>query len=280
MDEFLMVADAIFLEGHLNNLALQANEFDAPAPDQQSLSGCLLTEDEEGNMPCQIQQISLEGLTIAEAWRANATTNDMENLVVRVEPNTDTLSMPFCMLPVYHGTDWKIKDSEGVIHDPRNGILRPAVSSNQVALERWALAVVWTGFSPLRCFLWAAFKGEVLHQIPTGSIKAKLQRSWNCLTSVSGSGSPPSPHTHTGVMLFKFRLSLPSAFGQTYYVMPKGREAEWDCICKTHNEVRSHGEVSTLVKSLWDHFTPIHGGTLQTWQHALHCHEFGDQLNI
>jgi hypothetical protein len=35
--------------------------------------------------------------------------------------------------------------------------------------DRWALRVVWTGFSPLRCFLWAAFKAEVLHQIPTGT---------------------------------------------------------------------------------------------------------------
>ncbi|KAK3358731.1 hypothetical protein B0T25DRAFT_531028 [Lasiosphaeria hispida] len=349
MDEFLAVADAVFSEGHLNNLALQANKFDAvsgfsalsdcfmssrpatdsikdiiwaiaahaaaqsaeeiigpnqssassgtndtpgqqqppplpetaqPAPDQQSSSGRLLTEDEEGNMPCRIQQISLEGPTIAEAWRANATTNDMENLAVRVELNTDPSSMPFRALPVYHGTDWIIEDSERAIHDPRNGILRPTVNHNQVAPDRWALAVVWTGFSPLRCFLWAAFKAEVLHQIPTGTVKAKLQHSWNCLTSASGSGSPPSPHTHTGVTLFKFRPSLPSAFGQTYYVMPKGREAEWERICRTHNEVRSDGEASTLVKRLWDHFTPIHGGTLQTWPHALHCHEFGDQLTM
>jgi len=60
--------------------------------------------------------------------------------------------------------------------------------------DRWALRVVWTGFSPLRCFLWAAFKAEFLHQIPTGTVEAKLQtallelpgfRVWVRLSSVA-----------------------------------------------------------------------------------------------
>ncbi|KAK0611374.1 hypothetical protein B0T14DRAFT_530247 [Immersiella caudata] len=107
-----------------------------------------------------------------------------------------------------------------------------------------------------------------------------MERSWNCPTSPSRPGSHSSAHTHTGLTLFKFRPSLPSAFAQTHYVMPKGREADWDRLCKTYDlEVSSHPS-ATLPKRLWDHFAPIHGGKLQTWPHTLHCHEFGGQLSM
>jgi len=247
-------------------------------PGQQAASGCLpIQSGSEVNMPCRIQQIDLEGPSIAEAWRANATTNAMENLALSVGSDTDPSSMAFRALPVYHGTDWPVEDDEGAVLDPREGLLLPFASRNQVAPKWWALPVIWTGFSPLRCFLWAAFKGEVLHQIPTGSIKAKLERSWNCR---------PSSHTHSGVTLFKFRPSLPSAFDQTNYVMPKGREAEWERICRIHDmggpapTPPSYSEAAPLVKHLWDQFSTIHGGVLDTWPNALHCHEFGPQLTM
>ncbi|KAK3364288.1 hypothetical protein B0T25DRAFT_529720 [Lasiosphaeria hispida] len=230
--------------------------------------------------PCRIQQISLEGPTIAEAWLANATTNAMENLALSVGPDADPSSMAFRALPVYHGTDWEIEDNEDTIDDPQRGRLARFVSRNQVAPNRGGvLSVVWTGFSPLRCFLWAAFKAEVLHQVPTETVKDKLECSWNCAPSMSGSSSP---HTHSGVTLFKFRPSLPSAFDQTHYVMPKGREAEWERICSNHS-VRiwtPSAEVASHVTHLWDQFSTIHGGALDTWPNTLHCHEYGPQLNM
>ena len=251
-------------------------------PGQQSSSGRLPVGPGEVDIPCRIQQIELEGPTIAEAWRANATTNAMENLALSVGSDTDPSSMAFRALPVYHGTDWMVEDNEHARNDPRGGRLEPSVSRNQVAPDRWALAVIWTGFSPLRCFLWAAFKAEVLHQVPTGTVKAKLERSWSCPPSTSGSSSS-SLHTHSGVTLFKFRPSLPSASDQTHFVMPKGREAEWERICRIHDfggRTPPDWEAAALVKHLWDQFSTIHGGTLDTWPNALHCHEFGPQLNM
>ncbi|KAK3343450.1 hypothetical protein B0T25DRAFT_554354 [Lasiosphaeria hispida] len=234
------------------------------------------------DIPCRIQQIDLEGPTIAEAWCANATTNAMENLALSVPSDANPSSMAFRALPVYHGTDWPVEDNEYIRDDPQRGLLTPHVCPNQVAPTSGAvLQVVWTGFSPLRCFLWAAFKSEVLHQIPTGRIKAKLERSWNCRPFTSGSSSSSS-HTHFGVTLFKFRPSLPSAFDQTSYVMPRGREAEWERICKNHDRPAgiTRAEVDPHIKRLWDQFSTIHGGALDTWPNALHCHEFRPQLNM
>lgn len=351
MPEFLSLANSIFSEQHLENLASKANHFDAisgfsaasdcfissrPAidaikdviwgivshsatelqeaipnpsttsvaeatqgqqpppettqPHQQSSSGQLVLGPSRNlrlpigpgavDIPCRIQQISLEGPTIAEAWRANATTNAMENLALSVDPDADPSSMAFRALPVYHGTDWAIEDNEDTIDDPRRGRLERFVSRNQVApTSGRVLPVVWTGFSPLRCFLWAAFKAEVLHQVPTGAVKDRLERSWNCAPPMSGSSSL---HIHSGVTLFKFRPSLPSAFDQTHYVMPKGREAEWERICRNHDvwDWTPLAGVASHVKHLWDQFSTIHGGALDTWPNTLHCHEFGPQLNM
>jgi hypothetical protein len=156
----------------------------------------------------------------------------MENLALSVGPNPDPSSMAFRALPVYHGADRVIEACENTTSDIRRGCVQLFVNHNQVAPTSGnVLPVVWTAFSPLRCFIWAALKGEVLSQVPTGTSKDKLQRSWDC-APLSGSGSP---HTHSGVTLFKFLPSLPSAFGQTHYVMPKGREAKWARICRSRD---------------------------------------------
>ncbi|KAK1752953.1 hypothetical protein QBC47DRAFT_404315 [Echria macrotheca] len=42
----------------------------------------------------------------------------------------------------------------------------------------------------------------------------------------------------------------------------------------------SDWEPTALVKYLWDQFSTIHGGTLDTWPNVLHCQEFVPQLNM
>jgi hypothetical protein len=68
-------------------------------------------------------------------------------------------------------------------------------------------------------------------------------------------------------MLFKFRPSLPSAFDQTHYVMPKGREAEWERICNNHigQGFTPRAEMDSYTKHLWEQFSTIHGGAVDTW---------------
>ncbi|KAK5652787.1 hypothetical protein OQA88_9643 [Cercophora sp. LCS_1] len=250
-------------------------------PGQQSSSGSgLLVGSGEVGIPCPIQQIDLEGPTISEAWRANATTSAMEDHTLSVGPNVDPSSMSFRVLPVYHGAGWKVEDNQLGANALRGGPLQPSVSENQVApIMAGALPVVWTGFSPLRCFLWAAFGAEVLQEI-TVAAKARLERSWDCPTSTPGS---TSSHTHSGVILFKFRPYLPSAPGNTHYVMPKDRAEDWKGICNNINHIGltppDFGP-APLLEHIWDRFSTIHGGAINTWPNALHCHEFGPQLHM
>ncbi|KAH8912736.1 hypothetical protein BR93DRAFT_922703 [Coniochaeta sp. PMI_546] len=226
--------------------------------------------------PCRIQQINLEGATIAEAWCANATTNGLEGAAIAaVGPDEDPSTMRFRPLAVYHGTDVDIGDRERTVADPRHDRLNSSVKSNQVAPTAWGvLPVVWTGFSPLRCFLWAAFKGEVLQNIPIGTPKGRLEQSWNC------NSDSDTIHRHEGVTLLQFRPPLPSAPGQTHYVMPKGREAEWHRIALNYGGegFGEHALAASRVKYLWDQFANIHGGALDTWPETLHCREFGSQV--
>ena len=240
---------------------------------------------------CPIQQIELEGPTILEAWCANKTTNDMEKLALSIASNAneDPSTMAYRALPVYHGTDW-IVESPGTYAsaDPYRGCLKGACTNNQVApTSNNVLKVIWTGFSPLRCFLWAAFQGEVLQQVPVvGSIKeakGKLERSWNCCSPLimqGQGGSSIAPHTHFGVTLLQFRPSLPSPHNQTHFVLPKGKETDWHLIVKANN-VHSNvaiGDEAAQAKYLWNKFQGIHGGRLDTWPDVLHCREFGEQL--
>ncbi|KAK4139375.1 uncharacterized protein C8A04DRAFT_15930 [Dichotomopilus funicola] len=65
--------------------------------------------------------------------------------------------------------------------------------------------------------------------------------------------------------------------------MPKGREAEWERICRIYDSkgwTPPTWETTALVKHLWDQLSTIHGGVLDTWPNALLCHEFGPQLNM
>jgi hypothetical protein len=116
-------------------------------PAAESSSGRLQIGSGEVDIPCRIQQIDLEGPTIVEAWRANATTNAMENLALSVGSDADPLSMAFRALPVYRGTDWMVEENESTRPDPRLGRLRPSAGRNQVAPNQGALAPLPTQLS-------------------------------------------------------------------------------------------------------------------------------------
>ncbi|KAK3292618.1 uncharacterized protein B0H64DRAFT_407178 [Chaetomium fimeti] len=221
---------------------------------------------------CSLVQIDLEGTAILDAWGHNATTREMERIALSAGPSATPSSPEFKALPVYHGTDsfctavWEEQDTA-----LQTGALAGHSRDNQVVPTSNRLPVVWTGFSPLRSFLWAAFLAEVLSPVPTGVAKQKLQSPWSC-----------RDHTHTGVLLFKFRPTLPSALGQSVYVLPKGREAQWNTIrSQTKGKLPSTSlNTETAVKYMWDMFSSIHGGATNSWPNALHCHEYGEKLRL
>ncbi|KAK3402854.1 hypothetical protein B0T20DRAFT_399349 [Sordaria brevicollis] len=249
-------------------------------------SHALKVESEAATNSCPIQQIELEGATILDAWFANEQTKEMELRATNVPPDADPSTMPYKALPVYHGTDW-VADNYVPVHSNANpfdyNLKATLRRGNQAApTHSNLLSVIWTEFSPLRCFLWATFKAEVLQNIPTGTYRTKLEKTWTCRSSMTGGVG--TSHTHSGLTLYEFRPTLPSAHNQTHYIMPKGKEAEWDRICKDIDSLRVPLPLDLRnaegAKILWDQFSAIHHGVLPTWPTAIHCREFGQQEHI
>ncbi|KAK0722856.1 hypothetical protein B0T26DRAFT_237675 [Lasiosphaeria miniovina] len=167
--------------------------------------------------PCSVIQLELEGSTILEAWNGNQTTRAMEQLANSYERGADPSNFSFRALPVYHGTDAlrgiPTFEMQATV---RYGLLYGSVAANQVASPSPCLPVLWTGFSPLRCFLWAAFKGDVLQLVPNATVGNKLKMPWKC-----------GDHEHVGILVFKFQPALPSALGEASYIIPPRLEQEW-----------------------------------------------------
>lgn len=218
------------------------------------------------NLPreqCPIIQIHLEGASIKEAWANNTTCHTIETLANRPPTSNTPAHMNFGQLPVYHGTDAFCRvPMAGALEALRTGRLRGSVTQNQVAPRVDCLPVLWTGFSPLRCFLWASYPAEVLTPIPNATAMGRLGRIWNC-----------GQHEHTGITLFKFRPTLPAAFGQRFFVIPPGQEAQWNSICSQTRFVGAQGTPETW----WSRFVGIHHNSPTTWPEAIHCQEFAEQ---
>ncbi|KAK3346239.1 hypothetical protein B0T25DRAFT_272983 [Lasiosphaeria hispida] len=215
--------------------------------------------------PCPIVQLNLNGMTILEAWSGNLTTRAMEIAANSHERGANPSHFSFRALPVYHGTDaFQRVAYPGMAQEIRRGLLHGSVTSNQVAPPHPCLPILWTGFSPLRCFLWAAFRGEVLQPVTCATVGTKLGMPWRC-----------EDHEHVGILLFKFRPSLPSAPGQASYVIPSGREQEWASLTQGVPEGGTVG-----VGAQWRLFSRIHGNAHSTWPEAIHCREFGQQLTM
>ncbi|KAK0724262.1 hypothetical protein B0H67DRAFT_101791 [Lasiosphaeris hirsuta] len=186
----------------------------------------------------------------------------MEQLANSHERNADSAHFSFRALPVYHGTDtFRSSINQATEELARSGLLYGSVTANQVAPRRECLPVLWTGFSPLRCFLWAAFKGEVLHAVPSATIGNKLKMPWKC-----------GDHEHVGVLVFKFQPALSSALGEASFIIPPGREQEWTDLA------RSPG--GATPDTVWRQFAPIHHNVQQTWPETMYCREHGLQLSM
>ena len=142
----------------------------------------------------------------------------------------------------------------------RRGMLYGFSAENQVASRQPSLPIVWTEFSPLRSFLWAVFKSDVLQPVPGPGTETKLKTPWKC-----------RDHEHVGVLVLKFQPSLSSATGEANCTIPPGREAEWTHIARTPTE-------GGTPETLWRRFASIHRNALPTWPPTIHCREYGAQL--
>jgi hypothetical protein len=122
------------------------------------------------------KQVTLVGPNLFEAWNRLSFTRNLENMSRR--SSTWTPSQPGGLY-VYHGTAAHIELPGFILalaDRPFNG-LRGMSQRNQItpALGPGGInmPVVWTAFSPLRAFLWAVFRGEVVSNISGPTTQSK-----------------------------------------------------------------------------------------------------------
>ncbi|KAK1979207.1 hypothetical protein LZ30DRAFT_541683, partial [Colletotrichum cereale] len=211
-----------------------------------------------------VQQANLIGETVLEAWTTNAVTrhlsqmrkdqhqlhHDPENLGPTWTPAQGGGS------PVYHGA--AIHEEEWPLQFDRTpfNALQARQNPNQMVTD--AYNVIFTAFSPLRAFLWAAFKGSLPSLTPSARDTISTQNTW-----VTGG------RTYRGVALFKFNAIQPAPAGLTHYVIPEGKETEWGS-----RSLRA-GQRHMAEEDAWGYYRDIHGQGGDDFPDLVHGLEYG-----
>ncbi|KAF5007421.1 hypothetical protein FDECE_6249 [Fusarium decemcellulare] len=208
--------------------------------------------------PCPIIQIDLQGTSPWQAWQRGGSWSPSSSRT----------------LPVYHGTSNNLTSAQyhadyAILEAGRSSSssfrgLEGHANLNQVVPSDRRLPIVWTGFSPLRCFIWAAWRADVIGDLRQSSRAMEhLSKRWE-----------GGDHEHTGVILYEFR-PFPAP-GISQYIIPEGYEQAWDSRRLTIENERLSRQADSS-NDLWALFSGFHGNNPSAWPEALHCKELGQQ---
>jgi hypothetical protein len=193
------------------------------------------------------KQVTLVGPNLFEAWNRLSFTRNLENMCH--QSSTWAPSQPGCLY-VYHGTAAHIENPNfisALANRPFNGLIGKS-QRNQITLALGPgvgnIPVVWTAFSPLRAFLWAVFRADVIRNIPGYMTQSKLNQPWHY-----------GNKSYEGVLVLQFSPSQPSPPGCSSYTIPIGEEEQWTDIAASSNNIVASTEPT---KSLWARFATIH----------------------
>ncbi|KAK2000548.1 hypothetical protein LX36DRAFT_709248 [Colletotrichum falcatum] len=215
-----------------------------------------------------VQQVILRGRTVLEGWTANETTRQLSMMKkgqerLRHDPeNLDSTWTPrqAGANPVYHGSTIIDKEWPQYFNAATFEALEPRTNSNQMVND--AFAVIYTAFSPLRAFLWAAFQGKFPCMSHSAQDVLRTHETW-----VSGG------RTYHGVVLFKFNAKKPAPAGLTHYVIPEGEEGKWGL-----RSLRGNNK-NINKKRVWNYYRDIHGQSGDVFPDVVHGLEYDQQLN-
>ncbi|KAK1573666.1 uncharacterized protein LY79DRAFT_568136 [Colletotrichum navitas] len=214
-----------------------------------------------------VQQVILRGHTVLEAWTKNETTRQLSMMRkgqerLRHDPeNLDPTWTPrhAGSNPVYHGSIIRDDEWPRLFNETPFDALSPRINSNQMVTD--AFPVIFTAFSPLRAFLWAAFQKGLPRMAPNTQDILCTHNTW-----VSGG------RAYQGVVLFKFHSTQPSPASLTHYVIPEGKENEW-------GSKSLHGNNKAInERRVWDYYRTIHGQSGDVFPDLVHGLEYGQQL--
>ena len=177
----------------------------------------------------KIVQVELTGPNITTAWKNNSTVvNRQYNTNYTLLKLETTYALPRDKTPadagsydVFHGTnrhltglpDWPDKWHSRALN------LRGADQACQ--MNPMGVRVVYTSFSPLRAFLWAAFKDHIYRNVPGTIDREFMSSTWTT-----------QGRTYRGVAVFAFSTATPTPSRRLSHVtLPKDKSAPrtWPC---------------------------------------------------
>ncbi|OXV12200.1 hypothetical protein Egran_00039, partial [Elaphomyces granulatus] len=185
------------------------------------------------------RQVTLVGPDLLTAWNRLPFTRNLEQECPQTRSWTPS---DHGGLYVYHGTSVHLNKPgfiEALTTRPFNG-LRGSAQPNQIS--QGTFPIVWTTFSPLRAFLWAAFSAEVIRPIPQPYTRQMLTKPWQA-----------GAREYYGVVVLQFSSVQPSPPECTSFTIPRGREDQWERIAKIT------ASTTAPPTALWERFATIHG---------------------
>jgi hypothetical protein len=226
----------------------------SPTSHRQKHFGYDETNDEGG----RVQQIRLRGANIKDAWAANSTMSELEEMVGRAAGSSWTPNQAGRFY-VYHGTSAHF-DAPQWASTWNSPVHTVQASTNESQLGPQGVPLVFTAFSPLRSFLWAVFTSDLLQNIPSTQTLSKLQQKWSVGDAI-----------FEGVALFQFYSTQPAPSGLTSWT---GDELRWGSAVLSHR-----GKGLTTASKFWESGRLTLGGSdvPASWPDVLHSREFGKQ---
>lgn len=172
--------------------------------------------DGSSDQPLPVTQIHLKGEDLKQAWATNSDTariSAFERLQLR-----DWTPSAMGGAEVFHGTTACDGMDQALASTPTR-LARSGLSSQ--VFPAGDTVAIFTSFSVMRSFLWAAFKAAVIED-PPGPTPSGLLRTPFQLRG----------QTYHGVIVIKFHSSQPAPGGLTNYQIPVGQESAWNHLVK------------------------------------------------
>jgi len=221
----------------------------------------------------KITQVTLRGASILSAWKENDTVVDHRyNATLR--KLVDIFSLAKNDKPdqaggptVFHGTAAHFKGpSQNWPNFWENATVDLAPASSGCQMNPPGVNVVYTAFSPLRAFLWAAFQGTMYQNIPNRENLNFMNQSWTS-----------QGRAFKGVAMFAFDVTTPAPQSLIWAMIP---ERDGPAFSSRVEELRRGGSGKAPdwnPDDAWVRLRETAGSNSDTWPQVLHSREFGQQ---
>ncbi|KAF4879699.1 hypothetical protein CGCSCA1_v001204 [Colletotrichum siamense] len=204
--------------------------------------------------PIDIEQINLKGTNILEAWRSHPVTRSLSRLKDRQdELRHDPANLGQTWTPATPGTNCVYTSTNE--HFLRETWHRPFLPLNREIEEnqmtpRFVGGAI-TRFSPLREYLWTAFRTHMISLKPPVEELPHLRAPWTARDR----------KLYRGVLLTQYNSTQPAPAELSHYIVPEGQETAWGDLSLNHWVGNAEA---------WDHYRQIHGQGHREWPQVVH----------